>query len=616
MARISEDDIRRVREATDLVALVSERVVLKQKGRLFWGCCPFHNEKTPSFKIDPDTQLWHCFGCGKGGDVFGFLMESETLEFPEAVRALADRAHIEIKEEGGRGVPRGKRDRIMAACKEAEDFYHMQLMRSREAGPASARAYLGKRGFGTGPSNKWKLGYAPGRGRLVEHLRRAGYTRDEIVDANLGLVNRNGRLQDRFYERVMFPIHDLQGRTIAFGGRVLGDGNPKYLNTGDTPVFNKSNNLFGIDHAKDAIVNERRAIVVEGYTDVIAMHEAGLKNAVATLGTALTAQHVKMLSRFATTVIYLFDGDAAGQRAAQRASEFIDWQSAVESRRDPIDLRVVILPDDNDPAEYVAAHGAEGMREVLSKSEPLLQFAINRCLESYDLRRPEMKARAMTKALEILYPIKNSVSATDYVNLIADRLNVEYTSVAQALRETKAPMAARHQDEQAVSQASVQPVSAAAAEIMEADQQSTQMERELVSLLVTDMHLLDDIGPLLVRIKWTDAASEAMADALLAVPHDATAAQALLAVQAAVPQAPTLLAQVMVDIDGHAEKLYRARLLLRGLRRRDLERGVRSAKARMQGDPNLSGEQLDELFNQVVAMQEELAKLRNDALPQ
>ena len=232
------------------------------------------------------------------------------------------------------------------------------------------------------------------------------------------------------------------------------------------------------------------------------------------------------------------------------------------------------------------------------------------------MRRPEMKARAMTKALEILYPIKNSVSATDYVNLIADRLNVEYTSVAQALRETKAPMAARHQDEQAVSQASVQPVSAAAAEIMEADQQSTQMERELVSLLVTDMHLLDDIGPLLVRIKWTDAASEAMADALLAVPHDATAAQALLAVQAAVPQAPTLLAQVMVDIDGHAEKLYRARLLLRGLRRRDLERDVRSAKARMQGDPNLSGEQLDELFNQVVAMQEELAKLRNDALPQ
>ena len=201
MARIPEDDIRRVREATNLVDIASERVVLKQKGRLFWGCCPFHNEKTPSFKIDPDLQNWHCFGCGKGGDVFGFLMESEHLEFPEAVRALADRAHIEIREEGGRSIPRGKRDRMMQACAFAEEFYHLELMRSREQGPAQARSYLHGRGFGTSCAKEWKLGYAPGRGKLVGYLNKKGFTRDELVEANLAYVNKQGRLIDRFYRR-------------------------------------------------------------------------------------------------------------------------------------------------------------------------------------------------------------------------------------------------------------------------------------------------------------------------------------------------------------------------------------------------------------------------------
>lgn len=244
----------------------------------------------------------------------------------------------------------------------------------------------------------------------------------------------------------MFPVHDLQGRPIAFGGRVIGKGEPKYLNTSDTPIFHKSSNMFGIDVAKGAMDAGAEAIVVEGYTDVIALHQAGVKNAVATLGTALTAQHVKMLSRFATRIVFLFDGDAAGQEAADRASKFIDWQSAVESRRDPIDLRVAVLPDEKDPAEYIASEGADALRAVIAASEPLLQFSINRCLDRHDLRRPEHKIRAMNEALQILYPLKDSVSATDYVNIIADRLNVEYTAVFKALKETKAPVAARHQN--------------------------------------------------------------------------------------------------------------------------------------------------------------------------
>lgn len=611
MPRIDDEDIRRVREATDLVSLVSNRVVLKQKGRLFWGCCPFHGEKTPSFKIDPDTQLWHCFGCGKGGDVFGYVMESENMEFPEAVAELADRAHIELHMTGGSGVPRSKRDRMMAACKEAESFYHLQLMRSKQRGAADARDYLHGRGFGSGPSKGWALGYAPGHSSLVRHLSEKGFTRDEMLGANLA-VDRNGRLADRFYERVMFPVHDLQGRTIAFGGRVIGKGEPKYLNTSETPIFHKSSNLFGIEKAKEAIVSGGRAIVVEGYTDVIALHEAGINCAVATLGTALTAQHVKLLSRFATTIVYLFDGDAAGQKAADRASEFIDWQSAVESRRDPIDLRVVVLPGGKDPAEYVAEAGAAGMQEVLDKSQPLLQFSIERCLGKFDLRKPEQKARALEQSLQILYPIRNSVTASDYVNLIADRLNVEYTSVAKALGEVKAPVAARHEEERAVSEAPVHPRSNATAQIFAGDARSSQMERKLLSLVVVNARLLEDVGKDLMLVQWADPDCEVMADALAGVAHDATPAQALMTVQAACPQAPSLLAEVIPDDEEEADALAQARVLIKSLRVRDLEREIRQAKARMREDSGTDAAELDALFERTVSKQRELVRLRNE----
>ena len=613
MARISDDDIRRVREATDLVSLVNERVVLTQKGRLFWGCCPFHDEKTPSFKIDPDLQNWHCFGCGKSGDVFGYLMESEHLEFPEAVRALADRANIEITEVGGSGVPRSIKERMMQACAEAEEFYHMELMRSRDAGPSQARAYLHDRGFGSECARGWHLGYAPGHGKLVAHLQLRGFTRDGIVGANLAYVNKGGRLVDRFFERVMFPVHDLQGRSIAFGGRIMGAGEPKYLNTSETPIFHKSSNMFGIDIAKSAIVSSGEAIVVEGYTDVIAMHQAGIANVVATLGTALTAQHVKLISRFATRIVYLFDGDAAGQKAADRASEFIDWQSAVESRRDPIDLRVAVLPDGKDPAEFLAAYDAAAMRDAIAAAEPLLAFSINRCIERYDLRRPENKARAMTGALQILYPIKDSVSATDYVNIIADRLNVEYTAVFKALKETKAPMAARHQNDQAVSEPQPNAVNPVAEQIIEADQQSARMEYGLIALVVTDAHLLDYIEKDLVRIRWMDQAAESMADALMTIDHEASAAQALASVQGACPDASTLLAQAMIETEDGEERLFQARLMIRTLRERDLERSIRDAKARMRTESGLSADELDRLFEQTVSMQKELVRLRSNA---
>lgn len=614
MARIDEEDIRRVREATDLVSLVGEHVILKQKGRLFWGCCPFHNEKTPSFKIDPSTQLWHCFGCGKGGDAFGYVMEQEKLEFPEAVRLLADRAHIEIKETDGGGMPRGQRQRLMAACEAAEEFFHLQLMRSRDAGPSSARKYLGERGFGSKPSTDWNLGFAPGHGQMCRHLQEKGFSRQELVQANLAFVGDNGRMVDRFYNRVMFPVHDLQGRTIAFGGRVIGKGEPKYLNTSETPVFHKSSNMFGIDKAKSSIVSSGCAIVVEGYTDVIAMHEAGIINAVATLGTALTAQHVKLLSRFASTIVYLFDGDAAGQKAAMRASEFIDWSSAVESGRDPIDLKVTVLPDNMDPAEFVGAKGADAMREHVAQAQPLLKFSINRVLESYDLSKPQMKAKAMEESLRILYPIRNSVMATDYINIIADRLNLEYNVVSHALKELRPPAAARREEEQApVQEQYGKPYNSVTTKIVQESERYSKMEHELVSLLVSDTAIIGVLGKELLRVKWEDPRAEAMVDALISHEGSMTPAQAYSVVMGACQEAAGLLASAMSDAEPGVESEMRAKLLVRNLLERDLERRIRQAKARMRDDSSMSPEQLEAIFEETIKLQRQLVELRNTA---
>ena len=610
MGRIEDDDIRRVREATDLVQLVAETVVLKQKGRLFWGCCPFHNEKTPSFKIDPGTQLWHCFGCGKGGDVFGYVMEREKLEFPEAVRQLADRAHIEIKESQG-GMPRGQRQRIMDACEAAEEFFHTQLMRSKDSGAASARSYLGTLGFGSGPSRDWRLGFAPGHGRLCAHLQSKGFSRDELVQANLAFVNDGGRMVDRFYNRVMFPVHDLQGRTIAFGGRVIGSGEPKYLNSSETPVFHKSSNMFGIHKAKSAIVSSGTAIVVEGYTDVIALHEAGIRNAVATLGTALTAQHVKLLGRFASSIVYLFDGDAAGQKAAMRAAEFIDWSSALESGRNPIELKVTVLPEGMDPAEFVAARGAEALQEQVAGARPLLDFAINRTLDSFDLSKPALKARAMEEALKILLPVRGSVIATDYVNTIADRLNLEYTVVSHALKELKAPAVARREEDSVPHpEQGVPPRNTAAAKVVEEGRKYSRMEFELLSLCVADTALLGKLGKSLMEIHWEDPRAEAMADALMGAGAQATPAQAYAAAAAACSQAPALLAAAMSEAEPGEQGQLRARLLALSLRERDLEREIRQAKARMRDTASLPPEEADALFEKTVGLQRQLVELR------
>ena len=417
---ITDEDRERVRQATDLVELVQETVELKPRGHEFWGCCPFHGEKTPSFHIIPATQVWHCFGCGRGGDVFTYVMERENLSFPDAIRYLADRAGIELHETGGR-QPRGtKRNRLIECCEESSRFFHTMLMRGKDG---AGRAYCAKRGLTADICRKYRLGYAVGRGSLVAHLGQAGFTPREMLDANVA-VQRGRGLSDRFYERVIFPIFDEQGRAIAFGGRIMGDGQPKYLNTAETQVFHKKKNLYGFNWAKEHIVARNEAVVVEGYVDAIRCWEGGVGNVVATLGTALTEHHVKTLTRFAKRIVYLFDGDAAGQHAAERAIQFIEGSD--------VDLRCVILPDDMDPDDFVRARGGDALRKLLDDAEPLMDFVFRKLEERSDVSTPGGRAKALDDALRLIYPLRQSYMIDSYYMQIADHVGADVSMVREA----------------------------------------------------------------------------------------------------------------------------------------------------------------------------------------
>lgn len=437
---ISDEDIQKVRDATDLVVLVSEITPVQQRGGEVKCLCPFHTEKTPSFHIDPQRQLWHCFGCGEGGDLFKFVCKSQNVTFPEAVRMLADRAHIELKEEAtpAARANKSKRARLMDVCEKTCEFYHSKLMRERSDDAARAREYLSARNLGGQIPKTWALGFAPGRAQLVRHLYSAGFTYDEMMLANVAVKGRDGKIHDRFFNRVMFPIRDVSGRVIAFGGRVIGEGEPKYLNSQETPLFHKSEVLYGLDMAKAGMAASGVAVVVEGYTDVIACHAAGLNNVVATLGTALTQKHIRTLSRHAKNeIVYLFDGDAAGQRAADRALGFIDSSITPEGSKNPISLKAVTLPDNQDPAEFLETHGAEDLRETIAGAKQLIQYGIDRRLAQNDLTTPEGRSMAFSQALQILAPIKTSVLAQQYMVVIANATHVSEVTALDALKKLK-----------------------------------------------------------------------------------------------------------------------------------------------------------------------------------
>ena len=619
----TEEDKQKVREANDLVALMGERSPIKQKGRDFWVCCPFHNEKTPSCKIDPVRQTFHCFGCGESGDVFSYVMKMEDLTFPEAVHRLAERAHIEIADDGkrqGKHLGQGRRARLMAVCEQTAEFYHTQLMRSKSPEAAAARTYLSGRALGGQVPKSWRLGFAPGRGALVRHLTAQGFKPDEMIEANVALAGRDGHLRDRFFNRVMFPINDEAGSCIAFGGRVVGQGEPKYLNSQETPLFHKGRVLFALDKAKAAMAATGAAIVCEGYTDAIAMHEHGIENVVATLGTSLTRQHIRVLSRHARNrIVYLFDGDAAGQRAADRALQFIDSSMTPEAGHARIELAAVTLPDNLDPAEYLEKHGADELSCLIDRAKPLLEYGIERRLSRWDLSRAEGRAAALSDALSVLAPIKDSLLAKDYARQIASRCRAREEDVMAQLAALKAPRVADDQDQERVAAGRPAATGApwgAGAPAVEQPRRALppeelnrrKFERQLLAICAarTDLALLN--ADALAQTSWHDPlcaqAAASMLDTLIADPGASTSA---------------IVSNASLEDDRCARFLTRglpeagdpaelASYLVEELSIGDAEDALSAYKAELADPSSFASEDYEILFESVAAMQRDLTR--------
>lgn len=613
MAGISEQDIQKVREASDIVAVFGERTPVKQKGRDFWCCCPIHEEKTPSCKLDPASQLWHCFGCGAGGDIFSFIMQVDDLSFPEAVRKLADRANIPLVETDGKpGVDQGYKTRLKLVCKESADFFHTRLMRGKDASAAAARSYLARRNFGGSIPKEWKLGFAVGDGSLISHLRAKGFTEKELIDANVG-VGAGERLRERFYGRVMFPICDVQGEVIAFGGRIIGDGQPKYLNSQETPIFHKSEVLYGLDKAKAAMASNGSAVVVEGYTDVIALHAAGIKNVVATLGTSLTRQHIRVLSRHARKrIVYLFDGDEAGRRAADRALEFIDASITPEAGRTKIDLMAITLPDNLDPADFVVQRGAVELGALLENAESLLSYGIERRLAKHDLISAEGRSRALNDALSILIPIKDSLLAKDYAVQIAGRVGAREDDVLAHLARLKETPRQSNDDGDFARQSVGRIVST----LSEAEKNRRRFEREFLSLCAYYPEIALARADVLAQARWHEPVHASLAESLLstlAQKPDAGAAELVSAAQNTIPAAAGILTSGVLTRNNSPEALVV--FLAEELGMGDAEDEINALKQQLKNPRDLSYEEQELLFTSVVSMQKDLAQRRTGHKP-
>ncbi len=412
---IVDEDIRKVRESADIVQVVSQYTQLKRVGRRFSGLCPFHNEKTGSFSVNAEEGLYYCFGCQVRGDVITFVREKEQLDFVGAVEWLANKFGVQLHyTDVNEGEDRKRRTRLQKAIEQAVDFYHQRLLTARDGG--AARSYLRSRGYDGEIVRRYRLGYAPaGWDNLARSLRLSD---TDWVDAGLGNLNRHGGQYDFFRDRVLFPIFDAQDRPLGFGGRVLpgSDDTRKYVNSADSAVYNKSRVLYGLNWAKTAIVESNEVIVCEGYTDVLGFAQAGLPRAVATCGTALTDEHVKLLARFAKRVILAFDADAAGQNAAAR---FYEWE-----RMHSLDVAVADLPSGQDPGD-LARHDPARLAAAVTEAKPFLAFRVHRALEAGSLDTAEGRARAATEALAMVAEHPDPIVRDQYVLDIAAYSRVE-----------------------------------------------------------------------------------------------------------------------------------------------------------------------------------------------
>lgn len=421
--------IEEIKFKNDVTDVISSYVNLKRRGRNFVGLCPFHGEKTPSFNVYPQSSSFYCFGCGVGGDIITFIEKIENLDYFEAVKFLAQKAGIQMPENDKKAQEISSlKMRIFEINREAARFFHENLY--SEKGKA-ALAYLRKRGLSEKIIRKFGLGYSPNsRYELINHLKAKGFKYEEMVNANLAYARENSNVSARFFDRVMFPIIDLRGNVIAFGGRIMSDQKPKYLNTSDTLAFKKSLNLFSLNFAK--VDNDGVLLLVEGYMDVIALYQAGFTNAVATLGTALTAEQARIMSRYAKEVVICYDSDEAGQKAASRAIDLL--------RQTGVLIKVISVPNGKDPDEFIRSYGKDGairFAQLIKNSGNDVEYRLQKAAHNYNLSESAEKIAYLKDAVKILSTLDDLIEQEIYAGKVSEKLDVSKDTLMRQIAKEK-----------------------------------------------------------------------------------------------------------------------------------------------------------------------------------
>lgn len=418
--RLPDSFMQDLKFRNNIADVVSNYVNLKKKGHNLVGLCPFHSEKTPSFNIYQDSESFYCFGCGVGGDVITFIRMIENLDYIESIKFLADRSGMELPEITGNDNVTYIKNRIYEINREAARYFNKMLY-SQDG--KEALMYLKGRGLKNSTITHFGLGFSPkSRYSLVNHLASKGFKNSEMVQANLAYSNKSGNVSDRFFNRIMFPIIDLRGNVIAFGGRVMGDSKPKYLNTSDTLVFKKNQNLFSMNFAKKS--KENKLILAEGYMDVISLNQAGFDYAVATLGTSLTKEQVRLISRYTDEVIISYDSDEAGQKATKRAISLL--------RESDLLIRVLTIPKGKDPDEYIKSFGKDGplrFKQLIENSENDVLYSIDRIKKDIDLESPDGKIKYLIEASKILANLDKKIEREIYASKLSEEIGIEKSTI-------------------------------------------------------------------------------------------------------------------------------------------------------------------------------------------
>ncbi len=598
--RIRQDDIQAVRERTDLVKLVSAFLSLKKAGHdSFVGLCPFHTEKTPSFSVSPAKGVYYCFGCGAGGDAVRFLREVEHLEFSEAVERLARDAGVTLRYEGDTPADRraaSRRQALHRANEEAFELFATMLREGREG--EDARRYLASRGIDRDTAERFQIGYAPRYPDFLLRRLARTYPPEILLEAGLAVKDASGNVRDRFRGRITFPVHDLSGRAVGIGARILPsdrsiagaevpsdrsetrEEGPKYLNSPETPIYRKGEVLYNLHRAKADVSRSGEIVVVEGYTDAIALVDGGVPTAVATCGTALGEGHFRLASRFAQRMVLAFDSDEAGARAAERAFAFLE--------RFPVQPVVLILPEGQDPADFVRRRGGEDFRELATEAVPLVEYMLRRSVGRQDLSTVEGQSAAVSATLPILESLADPVRQQEYAHLLAELAGVAETSVFLALERRLAGRPA--EVAQAVKRASVQ----------------ERVEREMLRLLARDPQVFARDAPRLTADHFQSAQHRKLFELLVAAGGDV---RAIIGDAKDDKAVRTVSALTLEPLDGeqtarYAEDVW-ARLQEFALRRRSTSIRQRLQKLNPTTDPEYDG-----LFQELIDTDGELRRLK------